>query len=188
MKSGEMETHEGIMNRTGIMTHPELSAELIRDTKESVPSSEGDATQIAGHRAEYLEEGALIGSKPGLMQEGEKEEGVADAADAVLLDKLGERLAFERQGTRLYEAMINKCELVCEDGGPSVGELQEIYQEGAFPVAAESHHGDGWGCHGTDAVGGCGGCAFPRYRSDRERSKNHNGGVPAGHVERRVGR
>jgi hypothetical protein len=28
----------------------------------------------------------------------------------VFVDKLGERLAFERTGTRLYEALINKCE------------------------------------------------------------------------------
>lgn len=31
------------------------------------------------------------------------------AAVAVLLDKLSERLAFERTGTRLYEALLNKC-------------------------------------------------------------------------------
>jgi rubrerythrin len=50
---------------------------------------------------------------------------------AVLLDKLGERLAFERQGTRLYEAFLQKCEsLTLEDAsGPSVEELRHICEE-----------------------------------------------------------
>jgi rubrerythrin len=50
---------------------------------------------------------------------------------AVLLDKLGERLAFERQGTRLYEAFLQKCEsLALEDAsGPSIEELRHICEE-----------------------------------------------------------
>lgn len=33
-----------------------------------------------------------------------------DGLQAVLTDKLGERLAFERSGARLYEAFVAKCE------------------------------------------------------------------------------
>ncbi len=33
-----------------------------------------------------------------------------EGATAVLMDKLGERLAFERSGTRLYDALLVKCE------------------------------------------------------------------------------
>jgi rubrerythrin len=33
----------------------------------------------------------------------------------ILLDKLGERLAFERTGTRLYDALITKCEVMLDD-------------------------------------------------------------------------
>jgi rubrerythrin len=48
-----------------------------------------------------------------------------------LLDKLGERLAFERQGTRLYEAFLQKCEsLNLENAsGPSAEELRHICDE-----------------------------------------------------------
>jgi rubrerythrin len=47
---------------------------------------------------------------------------------AVLLDKLGERLAFERQGTRLYEAFLLKVEAAPRgEGGPSAEDLRHIY-------------------------------------------------------------
>ncbi|HEY1371311.1 MAG TPA: ferritin-like domain-containing protein [Candidatus Binatia bacterium] len=130
--------HETLLNRTGIMTNPELSAELIQGAKEAEPSSDGDVDDIAAKRAEYLEQALPIGSKPlpvaddeitGIDEEGE---GAVEAAQSlpVLLDKLGERLAFERQGTRLYEALIQKCELIGEiDGGPSVADLRHIHEE-----------------------------------------------------------
>jgi hypothetical protein len=57
------------------------------------------------------------------------------AADAdrmsVLLDKLGERLAFERQGTRLYQGFLQKLEQAQteHDGGPSPEDLRHICDE-----------------------------------------------------------
>ena len=49
---------------------------------------------------------------------------------AVLLDKLSERLAFERMGTRLYDALINKCEILGESSpGPTLADLQQIRDE-----------------------------------------------------------
>jgi rubrerythrin len=51
-----------------------------------------------------------------------------DERMAVLLDKLGERLAFERQGTRLYEAFLLKVEAAPRgEGGPSAEDLRHIY-------------------------------------------------------------
>jgi rubrerythrin len=121
-------------NRTGIMTNPELSAELIRGAKETIPSSKGDATHIAAHRAKYLNDVLPIGSPPVVMENGEEnpEGSLPDhLGGPVLLDKLGERLAFERQGTRLYEAFLKKIEaLALVDGsGPSVEDLQHICEE-----------------------------------------------------------
>ena len=59
-----METHERrsqqailddvLCNRTGIMTHPELSAELIEGAKNTSPSSQGDGAQMAASRADYF--------------------------------------------------------------------------------------------------------------------------------------
>ena len=47
-----------------------------------------------------------------------------------LLTKLNERLAFERMGTRLYEALFNKCQALGETlPGPPLAEIQEIGSE-----------------------------------------------------------
>jgi rubrerythrin len=137
-----METHEMdvqsdskqeiLGNRTGIMTNPELSIELIEGAKQTVPSSQGDATELASVKAEYIEEAVPIGSSPVMLEVSENGESVGQFDGlAVLLDKLGERLAFERQGTRLYEAFLQKCESVALDSGsgPSVEDLRHICEE-----------------------------------------------------------
>jgi rubrerythrin len=137
-----METHEMdvqsdskqeiLGNRTGIMTNPELSIEMIEGAKQTVPSSQGDATEMASVKAEYIEEAVPIGSSPVMVEVSEDGESVGQFDGlAVLLDKLGERLAFERQGTRLYEAFLQKCESLTleESSGPSVEELRHICEE-----------------------------------------------------------
>jgi rubrerythrin len=137
-----METHEMdvlsdskqeiLGNRTGIMTNPELSIEMIEGAKQTTPSSQGDGTELASVRSEYIEEGVPIGSSPVMVEVSEDGESVGQFDGlAVLLDKLGERLAFERQGTRLYEAFLQKCEsLALEDAsGPSIEELRHICGE-----------------------------------------------------------
>jgi rubrerythrin len=137
-----METHEMdalsdskqeiLGNRTGIMTNPELSIEMIEGAKQTVPSSQGDAKDLASVKAEYIEEAVPIGSSPIMLEVSENGESVGQFDGlAVLLDKLGERLAFERQGTRLYEAFLQKCESLTLDNasGPSVEELRHICEE-----------------------------------------------------------
>jgi hypothetical protein len=111
------------------MTNRELRAELIQGAKETIPSSEGDATQIATHRAEYLNDALRIGSPPVAMENGAQADHLGGLP--VLLDKLGERLAFERQGTRLYGAFLKKIEaLTLVDGsGPFLEDVQHIYDE-----------------------------------------------------------
>jgi hypothetical protein len=133
MKTAEVQEEITLMNRTGIMTNPDLSAEMIKGAKETVPSSKGDAQgMIAANRAEYLEEALPIGSKPVVLN-GHGEEGNGAEADslALFLDKLGERLAFERQGTRLYETVIQKCRLLGNGSGegPSLDDLRHIHEE-----------------------------------------------------------
>ena len=49
---------------------------------------------------------------------------------SVFLDKLGERLAFERAGTRLYELTLNKFDAYPTwEGGPSREELLDIQRD-----------------------------------------------------------
>jgi hypothetical protein len=117
-------------NRTGMQTSPELAEELVEGANSATPSSEGDAQDIADYRAEYIAEGFPIGSMPMLPASEEGEADEEDAGFAVFLDKLSERLAFERTGTRLYEALLNKCETLGEPApGPTLEDIQHIGSE-----------------------------------------------------------
>jgi hypothetical protein len=68
-----------------------------------------------------------------LVQENGENAEVSEQSEAVavLLDKLGERLAFERQGTRLYEAFLQKFESLAVEGenGPTTADLRRICDE-----------------------------------------------------------
>lgn len=117
-------------NRTGIQTSPELAEEAIEGAANATPSSEGGAEEIAEYRGEYIAEGFPIGSLPTMPASEEGEADEEEAGMAVLLDKLSERLAFERTGTRLYEALLNKCEMFGEEEpGPTLEEIQHIGRE-----------------------------------------------------------
>ena len=117
-------------NRTGMETSPELAKELIDGAMSAVPSSEGGIEDIAEYRGEYIKEGFPVGSLPSLPFAQEAKADEETTGMAVLLDKLSERLAFERMGTRLYEALINKCEMLGESSpGPTVSELRQIRDE-----------------------------------------------------------
>jgi ferritin-like protein len=60
----------------------------------------GDERDLAKMRLEFARESDPVGSIP---------EPTPPGIAAVLMDKLGERLAFERSGTRLYDALMVKC-------------------------------------------------------------------------------
>ncbi len=121
-------------NRTGIALSPIDKRDLLEVTEMTVPSMEGDETVITDARAEYIVEGATIGTvPPPASVKGVASTGVAAVKgvnSSVLIDKLSERLAFERTGTRLYATLIGKCESGEElVGGPTVAELQQIQAE-----------------------------------------------------------
>lgn len=55
---------------------------------------------------------------------------IAGTKPSVLMNKLGERLAFERTGTRLYEALMAKFDgQAAWPGGPSRADLQRFHDE-----------------------------------------------------------
>jgi hypothetical protein len=121
-------------NRTGVDLSPVQKKELAEVTALTVPSSEGDETNLTEGRASYLEEGTPIGSMPppttvkGVAKSAAQ--AVTGTSPTAFLDKLGERLAFERTGTRLYETLIDKFESSAKmAGGPSLEQLQKIHAE-----------------------------------------------------------
>ena len=81
----------------------------IPSLQTSVPVPETDADAI---RSRYLAEADTVGSVPpatsisGVF--GSVVQALSGNRMSVLLDKLGERAAFERSGTRLYDAMLVK--------------------------------------------------------------------------------
>jgi rubrerythrin len=129
MKStGAQQAMEG--NRTGIQTAPELAEELIEGASNAVPSSEGGPEEIAQYRAAYINEGFPIGSMPTVPIAEEEDADEDEMAMAVFLDKLSERLAFERTGVRLYEAFYNKVETLGETSpGPTLEQIEQIGRE-----------------------------------------------------------
>ena len=117
-------------NRTGMQTSPDLAEELMEGANAAAPSSDGGPDEIAEYRAEYIAEGFPVGSMPMMPAAEEDSADEEEVGMAVLLDKLSERLAFERMGTRLYEALYNKCQALGEmSPGPTLEQIQEIGSE-----------------------------------------------------------
>lgn len=121
-------------NATGIATSPIHSRELIEAAQAVPPTSPGSEQDAARVRTEYARGAGPIGSVPPPVSL----KGVVKAAGeliqgkppALLIDKLGERLAFERSGTRLYEALLAKLDATGTfDGGPSRADLEKIRDE-----------------------------------------------------------
>jgi rubrerythrin len=84
-------------------------------------------------RLEYIQRGATVGSVPPPASL----KGMATAAlqtlkgekASVLIDKLADRLAFERSGTRLYEALMLKCRATAGDNSAALEQLEHICAE-----------------------------------------------------------
>jgi hypothetical protein len=107
------------MNRTGIDLSAIDTKELISAARAARPTTEGDEQTLAAYRSHYIQEAEPIGTVPvpgtlkGLAQSVVQK--LTGKKPEVLIDKLGERLAFERTGTRLYDAFLNKCQMRTEE-------------------------------------------------------------------------
>lgn len=105
------------MNRTGIQMSP-VDAKAMQEIAPDVPELEGGAA-MATVRTPYIAEADALGSVPlpGTLRGAVSTSSTLLKGESpqLLMDKLGERLAFERTGTRLYDALINKCEVLLDD-------------------------------------------------------------------------
>jgi rubrerythrin len=120
----QLQTEQVGLNRTGIQMSP-IDSKAMRNVDPVLETGEsGDESALAGVRNEYIANADALGSVPlpgsasgavmmGIsMLKGDRPQ--------ILLDKLGERLAFERTGTRLYDALITKCEVMLDGGDISM--------------------------------------------------------------------
>lgn len=119
------------MNRTGMQMSPFDSAALERDIQSLMPPASGDPAEIARVRNAYITEAEQLGSVPppgtlkGLWNTSAA--ALTGKEPQLLIDKLGERLAFERAGTRLYDALIDKVDAF-EQAGTSTVPLPILIQ------------------------------------------------------------
>ena len=107
-------------NRTGITVSPGNSRALIEGAAQGCADAPpGDATALEQVREAYGNDAEPIGTAPAPTTQGR--------GLVTLLDKLGERLAFERTGTRLYEALLAKFDTSPSwQGGPTRAELVQF--------------------------------------------------------------
>ena len=121
-------------NRTGVTAAPERSQEMLAGMDEFPPTSQGSVQDIAQVRIAYAQSAEPLGSVPPPPTFKGKVETAVQAMKGerptLFVDKLGERLAFERSGTRLYEALLSKYDAFGSfTGGPSRDDLEHVRQE-----------------------------------------------------------
>ena len=99
-------------NKTGAQLSPDLTEAMVEGTEQFPPDVTGDASALAQARQEANAEAEPIGSVPVPGSTKGKLKSTFDKMlghqPELLIDKLGERLAFERTGVRLYDALLAK--------------------------------------------------------------------------------
>lgn len=119
------------LNRTGIATSPIDSKRMVAAAEQAGTVGPHNGKALETERVLWARSADPIGSvpPPGTIK------GIALTLlerlqghhPTVFIDKLGERLAYERSGTRLYEALIAKFEAAnVHEGGPTRAELEAI--------------------------------------------------------------
>jgi hypothetical protein len=120
------------MNRTGIQMSP-IDSKAMQEVDCTLAVENGDESALAGMRTDYITHAEALGSVPvpgsitGAVKLGALV--LKGAHPQILLDKLGERLAFERTGTRLYDALIIKCQAMLNGDSSismTIGDLETI--------------------------------------------------------------
>lgn len=127
---------KGHVNHTGISYSP-ANSQLLKEFAESCASDPpGSDAALAQLREVSIQEAETIGSVPEIGDGAAANKTAAKAGGTatlpgLLIDKLGERLGFERTGVRLYEALITKAET--QDGSTAalLNDLQHFRDEEA---------------------------------------------------------
>jgi len=94
-------------NRTGVQMSPIDTAAMQDSDNAPIRGAPGDERALLDAREAVIAHAGGIGSIPAPGTPTLKGD-----RPHILLDKLGERLAFERTGTRLYDALLAKCDVM----------------------------------------------------------------------------
>lgn len=106
-------------NRTGTATSKDMAESMKNIARSSDLNPSMEAEEMRQTRETYIRESGPLGSVPPPTEM----KGMAKAGAQMMqgkvphafINKIAERLAFERTGVRLYEALLTKCELNEED-------------------------------------------------------------------------
>lgn len=99
-------------NRTGAARAPAGVQAMTEAADTLTPFTTIDTSDMEAQKLAFIDEAEAVGSVPlppsvkGVVKAGVAK--MRGAHPTILMDKLGERLAYERSGTRLYEALILK--------------------------------------------------------------------------------
>lgn len=133
----EARIHMGA-NRTGVQMSPFDTAAMVQG-EDDFGVAESDDRADLRVRSDYADEAEGLGSVPvpatpgGLVKSGV--DMLKGSRPQVLLDKLGERLAFERGGVRLYDSLLVKCRCAADMlEGDELNRLQSFRQQEAEHV------------------------------------------------------
>lgn len=121
------------LNRTGVSISPVDSEKTIEGAERLTTPPPGDGSALAENRIRYMKEADPLGSIPipvtikGLATNIQEK---LLSGNHALVDKLGERIAFERTGTRLYEALLSKYHGANNQKFlPELGRIEQFYLE-----------------------------------------------------------
>ena len=116
--------HEHVgMNKTGIQMSPLETGRMLDDDDILTRGTPGDDSAALQLREAYIADSGGVGSIPppgtvtGMVSMGVNM--LTGDKPQILLDKMAERLAFERTGTRLYDALLTKLDVLQNDSKPS---------------------------------------------------------------------
>jgi hypothetical protein len=124
----ETKTHLG-MNKTGVQMSPMDSSEMLEGLEQFGPQADADREDLRVRMA-YADATEGLGSVPvpgtfkGMMKSGA--DMIGGSRPQVLVDKLGERLAFERAGVRLYDTLLAKCSAATDTVALSAADRESL--------------------------------------------------------------
>ncbi|MDB5900773.1 MAG: hypothetical protein JWP41_4375 [Ramlibacter sp.] len=129
------------MNRTGAALSP-LGVKAMTDAADQLsPAVPIDTAAMEAERLIYINESEAVGSIPppaslkGVVKTGMAK--LTGGVPTIFLDKLGERIAFERGGTRLYDALITKYQGVQALGQEVLPPAEKLVAlDGVSPIGA----------------------------------------------------
>lgn len=127
-------------NRTGLQMSPQHAKEMMENVDvvdaDAAAIHQPDASQLAALRHEYVMDADPLGSIPppgtmkGMAKSGAKM--LTGSRPQAFVDKLAERFAFERGGTRLYDAVLVKFNArPAELKGASASDIEKIRDDEA---------------------------------------------------------